>query len=155
MHYKGGRYLHNGYVMVMVESRKYVREHRLVMERLLGRKLEHGEVVHHINGNKVDNRPENLELLTNSSHTKRHWDIGDLSEVHIQRGQALCHPDRSHYARGLCKNCYMNEAQKKYAEGNHEKIQRRMLEYRRRPEVKARRSEYKRRRRLAGFGDSS
>lgn len=50
----------------------YVYEHRYMMEKKLGRLLEGGEVVHHINGDEFDNRLENLELKTHSSHATYH-----------------------------------------------------------------------------------
>lgn len=50
-------------------------EHRVVAERMIGRKLIKGEVVHHINGDKKDNRPENLVITTQSKHIESHRDV--------------------------------------------------------------------------------
>lgn len=53
-------------------SRGYVRHHRLVMERHLGRLLTDDEVIHHRDGDKTNNALENLQLLGNPEHVSLH-----------------------------------------------------------------------------------
>lgn len=61
----------NKYKSLRINGIKYD-EHRMIIENYLGRKLNCNEVVHHINGDKSDNRIENLKVMSLSEHTKLH-----------------------------------------------------------------------------------
>jgi len=63
----------DGYIDILVPGRGYVREHRLVIEKTLGRLLKRNEDVHHRNGKRGDNRLENLVVYTSSDHHKEHY----------------------------------------------------------------------------------
>jgi hypothetical protein len=64
-------------------------EHRLVMEKKLGRYLESREVVHHINGIKNDNRPENLEVMKRGVHVSNHFADGTKARELEKENQRL------------------------------------------------------------------
>lgn len=85
--WRGGRHVSShGYIKICLgvghpqaDSKGYQYEHRLVAERLLGRPLRRDEIVHHRNGIKTDNRPENLEVLNgNTEHCLEHRKRQDL-----------------------------------------------------------------------------
>lgn len=59
-------------------GKKWEPEHRLVVEKSIGRKLTSKEDVHHINGDKTDNRLGNLQVVTRSEHRKIHCEASRI-----------------------------------------------------------------------------
>lgn len=71
-----------GYVLVKVGIHEWEFEHRLVVEKRLGRKLQKDETVHHINQIRNDNRPSNLEVLSRTEHMRMHGKQGNAIRYH-------------------------------------------------------------------------
>jgi len=104
--WSGGRfYDKKGYVLVYSPNHprahnKHVLEHILIAERMLNRSLMSNEIVHHVNGIKSDNRPENLHIMDRAEHTKYHFP---------KRKKTMCSGGcgigRFCVEGFLCKNC--------------------------------------------------
>lgn len=128
--WKGGRKIDTfGYVLIYnpdhpnCNNHGYVSEHRLVMEKILKRYLTKSEVVHHINRNKQDNRPENLRLFTSHSEHKISENIGNFKDM-SDRLCIKCESTRTYIRAGrprwhrsngswICFKCYCRELRQK------------------------------------------
>lgn len=81
--WKGGQIMHEGYIFVLMpghpkanSNKGYVKRARLVAEKKLGRYLYPGEIPHHKNEIKDDDRPENIQVMESiSEHVKHHRNL--------------------------------------------------------------------------------
>ena len=98
--WRGGQCLSsNGYRLLLVSIGKYEPEHRIEMEKHIGRKLRKEEIVHHVNRNRLDNRIENLEIMTPGEHSRLHMTgfkvsaetIEKLKKIRAGTNQKECH----------------------------------------------------------------
>lgn len=125
--WKGGRFLvakstrqrgeraefGNGYFYVLLPGHPnanksgYVAEHIAVVTEAIGRPLNKGEIVHHINLNKHDNRIENLALCNRKVHAIWHAELEELAVQFMKEGLITFSPDKG-YTR-ISKASYAGE----------------------------------------------
>lgn len=98
-----------GYVIVKCGDRDWRYEHRVIAEQTLGRPLRSNEHAHHKNRNTLDNRPENIEVLTSRDHAILHHDLGNRWSIkfdHCVNCKTTC---KRHLSHGLCTTCYQRK----------------------------------------------
>jgi hypothetical protein len=116
--WSGGLVVHKGYVHVFMPEHpraigNYVRRSLLVAEEKLGRPLERGEIVHHKNQQRDDDRPENVEVLPSQSKHIAHHNLSikrakKLTEEQVREIKALMsmpHPKAGWRQRDPFSNC--------------------------------------------------
>ncbi|MEK9207765.1 MAG: hypothetical protein AAB922_04735 [Patescibacteria group bacterium] len=127
--WKGGQYIDShGYVYLRAEghprvANNYVKRAVLVLENKIERYLSPGEISHHVNGVKNDDRPENLEVMTRDAHNKYHASLikGFDSRVNVSCEHCgLIFKDRITSNRRFCSHsCTAKHLKPRLGTGRH------------------------------------
>lgn len=101
-----GSWIENGYRVIYAGNGKGIKEHRLIMQKYLGRELDSNEHVHHKNGDRLDNRIENLKIMTVSEHMRLHRQSirQPQKKTHCSKGHALIKSNYYHRECRICRN---------------------------------------------------
>ena len=111
----------NGYKRVTRDGVRML-EHRYIVQCKIGRKLNNNEVVHHINGNKLDNSIDNLMVLTQSEHINKFHlkrPLINWIKISVPNKTNRWHPNKNEFClidacsnktrtRGLCQKHYVS-----------------------------------------------
>jgi 5-methylcytosine-specific restriction endonuclease McrA len=105
-----GRYVtkHPGYAWVKLPSGRWRQEHRVVVERHLGRRLQTEEHVHHKDENKVNNTLPNLQVVWSGDHGRLHKGRSRLNGRWSFKHRCCVECGRTRYkhtGRGICQRC--------------------------------------------------
>lgn len=98
---------------MIIRNGERISEHRYIMEQHLGRKLGRYEYVHHKNRNKHDNRIENLQLMTPTTHNREHFEKLPKTKICIECGKEFEPPIKHRSRNILCSKECWKEHQKK------------------------------------------
>ena len=93
-----------------------VMEHRYIVMKRLGRKLLSNERVHHVNGKRNDNRPNNLVVMDASQHSKHHHpQLLHKWAVNWSACRGCKETDQRHASNGLCRRCFSRDYRKTHS----------------------------------------